>query len=201
VQLLPQLVVRVEGPYGSLQLTPHGADTVVSSGLLFLFLSRLTLIGDSCERRSGGHADREHAGRARQVALQSAEDCVFWTFRGRSVFRMLQPLIALALGDKSVSFGIRLFDSHAASVHPLVACRVDDDGESEPLLAQQEQQHEEGGKELEQQIKTGPPDLRREIESARQRLFTAVVRRSLWPRCTAWPWTTPCLCNEETLLF
>jgi hypothetical protein len=107
---------------------------------------------------------------------------------------MLQPLIALALGDKSVSFGIRLFDSHAASVHPLFAYRVNDDGESEPLLAQQEQYHEEGGEELEQQIKTGQPDLRREIESARQRLFTAAAQ---WPRCTAWPWTTPLPCMRR----
>jgi hypothetical protein len=88
-----------------------------------------------------------------------------WTFRGRSVFRMLQPLIAPALGHKSVSTEMRLFDSHAASVHPLVAHRVNDDGESEPLLAQQEQHHEEG-RELEQLIKTGRPNLRREIESA-----------------------------------
>jgi predicted ferric reductase len=42
VQQLPLLAVRVEGPYGSLQLNPHHADTIVSSGLLCLCLSRLT---------------------------------------------------------------------------------------------------------------------------------------------------------------
>jgi hypothetical protein len=166
---LTRMTVQIEGPYGALQLDPSKAQTIVKrklvSPLFCVLKKRNTKLQILLSAGVGVTPMVSMLSSLASSAPNAVGKILFvWAFRGRKVFRMFQSLIAAAVAKSNVPIELQLYDSNAASIHPLMQEPASvNGGESEPLLAQQ-QQHEE---EIEFEINMGRPNLETLIQAAK----------------------------------